>query len=325
MAKKTILLVEDHLGDRNMYGNILWYNGYDVVVAEDGEAGLRLAREIIPDLIILDLQLPKLHGSELLSQLKQDDRTKKIPVVALTGRRLYEFGGNAEVLGFEHFLEKPVSPLQVLRVTEDLIGPAETDQAVNREPVRVYRTPNNAKQPPAEEPAPADKADPKLRYVAEHLLATVGAILARWEDLVREEPWFSLPREHRLDNLSQIVAAIVDVALLHPGDREATRVALMAGATHGDQRRECLIPETMIPIEFHLLRQALWRHLIETVTMSEDTSRAIIAIDGVITTVLNAAMWGYYRPEIDAHGGWNNAIEKLIAGDTPRSRTAASG
>ncbi|HEX6558157.1 MAG TPA: response regulator, partial [Longimicrobiales bacterium] len=75
MSKKTVLLVEDDAGDRNMYGNILWYNGYDVVFAEDGEAGLRIAAAEKPDLIILDLQLPLLHGSELASRLKQENDT----------------------------------------------------------------------------------------------------------------------------------------------------------------------------------------------------------------------------------------------------------
>src|SRR5919106_1277285 len=129
MAKKTVLLVEDNPGDRAIYGNMLWYNGFDVVFSEDGETGMRLAQELHPDLILLDLQLPLLHGSELSSQLKQDDATKDIPIVALTGRRLSDFGGNAAVLGYAKFLEKPVSPLEVLRVVEHIIGRANIDQA----------------------------------------------------------------------------------------------------------------------------------------------------------------------------------------------------
>src|SRR5687768_13799778 len=106
---------------------MLWYNGFDVVFAEDGETGFRLAREQRPDLILLDLQLPLLHGSEVASQLQQGDETKDIPIVALTARRLSEFGGNATVLGYSKFLEKPVSPLEVLRVVEQLIGRAVID------------------------------------------------------------------------------------------------------------------------------------------------------------------------------------------------------
>ena len=125
MAKKTVLLIEDSPGDRTIYGNMLWYNGFDVVFAEDGQAGYRLAHELRPDLILLDLQLPLLHGSELSSQLKQSDTTKNIPIVVLTARRLIDFGGNAAVLGYERFLEKPVSPRELCEFIGDLLAAAE--------------------------------------------------------------------------------------------------------------------------------------------------------------------------------------------------------
>lgn len=324
LAKKTVLLVEDDAGDRNMYGNILWYNGYDVVFAEDGEAGLQTAAAERPDLIILDLQLPLLHGSELASRLKQQDETKQIPIVALTGRRLSEFGGNAAVLGYSRFLEKPVSPLEVLREVEHLIGRSDADQALDTSKPQVVRTQE-------EEPVvavvgpPAEIIAPEIHRIAEHLLANTDAILARWEDAVREEPWFSLPREHRVANLAAVVQAIAEASLLAPGSRDAIRKVVIAGAKHGFNRREQGIPESVIPIEFHLLRRALWRYLSETFSPREDTYSAIVAVDGQITHALNASMWGYYREEIDAHGGWENAIEKLIDGAGTATPEPAEG
>ena len=311
--QKTVLLVEDDAGDRNMYGNILWYNGYNVIVAEDGEAGLRLAHEQQPDLIILDLQLPLLHGLELNSRLKQDNDTKNIPVIALTGRRLSEFGGNAHVLGYARFLEKPVSPLQVLREVETLIGPAHVDQAALPERPQVFRTHVPEPQPILEADLPVpDVPTEEMREVADHLRENIEAVLNRWNGLVKEEPWFSLPREHRLSNLSAVVEALITCAILTPGSQDCARAAVNAGADHGYNRRQQGIPESLIPIEFHLLRQALWRYLNDTFSPTDATYAAILSIDRSITMTLNAAMWGYYREEIEAHEGWEAALERLV-------------
>jgi len=298
-----------------MYGNILWYNGYDVVFAEDGEAGLRIAAAERPDLIILDLQLPLLHGSELASRLKQQNETKDIPIVALTGRRLSEFGGNASVLGYARFLEKPVSPLEVLREVEHLVGRSTMDQALERARPAMARTGEDGNvQVTADTPETPAPEHSEIHRIAAHLLEHTDGILERWEELVREEPWFSLPRQHRLSNLRAVVEAIAAVAAAAPGDRDALRKVVFAGAEHGINRRKQGIPETLVPIEFHLLRRALWRYLGDTFAPREDTYTAIVGVDAYITQALNAAMWGYYRDEIDAHGGWENAIERLVDG-----------
>lgn len=303
MAQKTVLLIEDHLEDRNMYGNILWYNGYNVIEAEDGEAGLRLATDRRPDVIILDLNLPLLHGQELNSRLQQDDRTKDIPVIALTGRRLSELGGNASILGYARFLEKPISPLQVLRVVEDLVGAARVDQAERAQRPQVVRT--EAPQPSRE-----------TRDIAARVLVDVEKVVDIWLGLVKEEPWFSLPREHRLSNIPQLIEALMACALLSPVSVQANRACVEAGTAHGYTRRKQKIPESIIPIEFHLLRSALWRYLNETFAPSEGTYSTILRIDRSISTALNAAMWGYYREEIEAHETWESAIERLVADAT---------
>jgi two-component system, cell cycle response regulator DivK len=320
---KTILLVEDDVNDRNMYGNILWYNGYNVILAEDGEAGLRLAHEKKPDLIILDLHLPLMHGLEMNSRLKQDEDTKDIPVIALTGRQLRDLGGNAAVLGYARFLEKPVSPLQVLREVESLIGFADSDQAQQTQRPQVYRT----HVPEASETAhqvPDEAPSEETKKIAQHLLDNTDTILERWAELVKEEPWFSLPREHRLSNLPDVVVALVHASLLEPKQFDADKAAVLAGAEHGHNRRQQGIPESLMPIEFHLLRQALWRFLNDSLSPSDATYSAILAVDRSITLTLNAAMWGYYREEIEAHDGWESAVERLVAGGgNPASRKTA--
>lgn len=81
----TILLIEDSKLLRIANARALVKAGYEVVSAADGEAGLRSARENIPDLILLDMLLPKVTGLDVLRGLKSDARTKGIPVIVLSG------------------------------------------------------------------------------------------------------------------------------------------------------------------------------------------------------------------------------------------------
>ncbi len=85
---KTILFVEDESVLQKTFGEILKQEGYEVVSALDGEIGLRLANPPVggkkPDLILLDLILPKIHGFDVLKKLKEDEETQGIPVIILT-------------------------------------------------------------------------------------------------------------------------------------------------------------------------------------------------------------------------------------------------
>jgi len=81
----TILVIDDNVHLQIAFKKILTSSGYRVELAGDGEEGLRLARDIRPDVILLDMMLPKLGGVEVLFALKQNSATKKIPVIALSG------------------------------------------------------------------------------------------------------------------------------------------------------------------------------------------------------------------------------------------------
>ena len=81
---KKILFIEDESALQKNFGEILSQEGYEMISALDGEIGLRLAKDKKPDLILLDLVLPKIHGFEVLKQLKTDKETKDIPVIVLT-------------------------------------------------------------------------------------------------------------------------------------------------------------------------------------------------------------------------------------------------
>lgn len=120
--RQLVLVAEDEHHDWLIYGKLLWYNGFDVLHAEDGDEGLRLAREHKPDLVLADLMLPGLNGIDLCREIKHDPATSHIPVIMLTARRAAEYGSRATSAGCECFLEKPIGPVEVLHEVERRVG-----------------------------------------------------------------------------------------------------------------------------------------------------------------------------------------------------------
>ena len=109
---KKILFVEDESALQKTFGDILKQEGYEMVSALDGEVGLKLAKTQSPDLILLDLILPKMDGFEVLEKLKEIPETKDIPVIILTNMgRMEEIGKSLE-LGAKTYLVKANYTLQ---------------------------------------------------------------------------------------------------------------------------------------------------------------------------------------------------------------------
>ena len=105
MSKK-ILFIGDESALQKTFGEILKQGGYEMISALDGETGLRLAKSEKPDLILLDLILPKMHGFEVLKKLKEDKETKDIPVIVLTNLEKIEDVDKALELGATTYLVK---------------------------------------------------------------------------------------------------------------------------------------------------------------------------------------------------------------------------
>ncbi len=120
--RQRILVVDDDAHDREMYGMMLCYNGFDVVFAPDIRNGVEMARRHEPDLVLLDLGLPDGNGLELCAQLRRIPHTASVPVIVLSGFRRAELGDTAERYGCADYVEKPASPLQVLHRIEELVG-----------------------------------------------------------------------------------------------------------------------------------------------------------------------------------------------------------
>ena len=105
-----ILLVEDNADNQEIYRIILAHHGHSVIQAWDGEAGVRMAREHKPDLILMDLTMPVIDGLEATRILKADPETAAIPIIALTAHAMQEDLEAAEAAGCVAYLSKPAEP-----------------------------------------------------------------------------------------------------------------------------------------------------------------------------------------------------------------------
>lgn len=103
---KIILFIEDESALQKTFSESLGPEGYSIISALDGESGLKMAQTKKPDLILLDLILPKLHGFEVLKKLKEDAATKNIPIIILTNLESVENVDKALELGATTYLVK---------------------------------------------------------------------------------------------------------------------------------------------------------------------------------------------------------------------------
>jgi CheY-like chemotaxis protein len=109
-----VLIVDDVQDNRTVYVLFLKFSGYRVAEAENGVEALRQAESLMPDVIVMDLSLPVMDGWEATRRLKKDPRTKKIPVVVLTGHALPEHAQAAREAGCDLVITKPCLPDQLM-------------------------------------------------------------------------------------------------------------------------------------------------------------------------------------------------------------------
>ena len=119
--KKRILVVEDTADNRQILRDLLTAAGYDLIEATDGEAGVAMAAEHLPDLILMDIQLPSIDGYEATRRIKADPTTRHIPIVAVTSYALAGDEAKTRAAGCDGYIAKPYSPRNLLaRVREFL-------------------------------------------------------------------------------------------------------------------------------------------------------------------------------------------------------------
>jgi two-component system cell cycle response regulator DivK len=117
---KTILYVEDNEFNRKIVRHLLSRTTYRLIEAIDGEAGVTTAREARPDLVIMDIQLPKLSGLEATRQLAAAPETQGIPIIVITSFALAGDEQKAKEAGAAAYLAKPYSPRELLGMIREL-------------------------------------------------------------------------------------------------------------------------------------------------------------------------------------------------------------
>lgn len=118
----TILYIEDNQDNIYMLTRRLEKKGYHVLVAEDGISGVKLANETLPDLILMDLVLPELDGWEATRRLKANDKTKHIPIIALSASVSTDDIDLAYDAGCDDVDTKPVEIQRLIEKIEKLIN-----------------------------------------------------------------------------------------------------------------------------------------------------------------------------------------------------------
>lgn len=119
---KRLLLVEDNEANRDMLTRRLERHGYQIAIATDGRAGLEAAQRDLPDLILMDLNLPEIDGWEATRRLKADAATRHIPVIALTAHAMASDRVRALEAGCDDYDTKPVELPRLRSKIEALLG-----------------------------------------------------------------------------------------------------------------------------------------------------------------------------------------------------------
>ncbi|HEY4363791.1 MAG TPA: response regulator [Bryobacteraceae bacterium] len=119
-----VLLVEDNEMNRDMLSRRLARRGFEILLAEDGEQGVRIARAELPDLILMDMSLPLLDGWGAAEQIKADPNTRAIPLIALTAHAMTSDREKALEAGCDDYDTKPVELKRLLGKMERLLRQA---------------------------------------------------------------------------------------------------------------------------------------------------------------------------------------------------------
>jgi two-component system, cell cycle response regulator DivK len=124
LANELILVVEDNEQSRKLVRDVLRFKGYEIIEAETGEDGVRLAQERRPSLVLMDIRLPGMDGIEALGRLRAEADTRSIPVLAMTASVMTEHRQKIMDAGFDAFQSKPINVKEFVAAVEQLLGRA---------------------------------------------------------------------------------------------------------------------------------------------------------------------------------------------------------
>lgn len=118
-----VLIVEDNIINLTLSTFLVRSAGYDVITATNAEEGIRMARERLPDLILMDIQLPGMDGLEAIGVLKGDSSTRAIPIIALTALAMKGDEARIRASGCDGYIGKPMRYQKFLEAIADVLAP----------------------------------------------------------------------------------------------------------------------------------------------------------------------------------------------------------
>jgi two-component system, cell cycle response regulator DivK len=121
MSDNTVLYVEDNEYNRKIVRQLFSHTKYRLIEAVDGEEGVAMAQKELPNLILMDVQLPKMSGLDATRVLKTDARTKDIPIIVITSFALSGDREKAAEAGASSYLAKPYSPRELLALVREYL------------------------------------------------------------------------------------------------------------------------------------------------------------------------------------------------------------
>ena len=139
-AQPLVLVVEDYQDAREMYAAYLQFSGYDVAEASNGIEAVEKTLEFLPDIVLMDLALPRMDGWEATRRLKNDERTRHIPIVALTGHALAGHAEGAREAGCDAFVTKPCLPDALVTEIKRLLDVPDANAQNVKDPARSPRS-----------------------------------------------------------------------------------------------------------------------------------------------------------------------------------------
>jgi response regulator RpfG family c-di-GMP phosphodiesterase len=165
MARPRILLVDDDRRVRQLVGLTLPADDYELSFAEDGADAIRTAQRLHPDLILLDYQMPGIHGVDVCAAIRSDPETADTPIIMLTGHTDEEIKQRAVTAGANGFLTKPFSPLTLEQTIRTLLGVSSLPELAG---AQIHRVPDLTAVPPlAQRAAHADRLATPAPHPAE--------------------------------------------------------------------------------------------------------------------------------------------------------------
>jgi CheY-like chemotaxis protein len=138
--RQLVLVVEDYQDAREMYAAYLQFSGFDVAEASNGIEAVEKATELLPDIVLMDLALPRMDGWEATRRLKGDARTRHIPIVALTGHALAGHAEGAREAGCDSFVTKPCLPDALVAEIRRLLDQSSSNGDNERASLQKPRT-----------------------------------------------------------------------------------------------------------------------------------------------------------------------------------------